>query len=160
MPLLSLLCLISRNSPQQLGMVSPELPETRRQGHCLYHLAAPRWMMAWAEDRAPWQHDPTRPERRPRDQNRGGRHDPARFSPSGLVRKRQIGPRGIRYSVPLIVQPRFLHFTVNHKPREPIRPGRLARSAARSAISVEPRGIPLTGTTPIRFSVRQRLKAN
>ena len=44
----------------------------------------------------------------------GGRHDAALFSPSGLVRKRQIGPWRISCSLPLIFRTRFLHFTVNH----------------------------------------------
>ena len=43
--------------------------------------------MAWAEDRAPWRHDPSAD---PGTKTEGGRHDAALSFPSGLVRKRQI----------------------------------------------------------------------
>ena len=56
-------------------------------------------MTAWAEDWAPWRHDPSAD---PGTKTEGGRHDAALFSPSGLVRKRQIGPCGINCSLPLI----------------------------------------------------------
>ena len=42
-------------------------------------------LMAWAEDRAPWRHDPSAD---PGTKTEGGRHDAALSSPSGLVRKR------------------------------------------------------------------------
>ena len=57
------------------------------RGHCPSRLAALRWMMAWAEDRAPWRHDPSAD---PGTKTEGGRHDAALSFPSGLVRKRQI----------------------------------------------------------------------
>ena len=40
--------------------------------------------MAWVEDRATWA---TRPERRPRDQDRRGRHDAALSFPFGIGTK-------------------------------------------------------------------------
>ena len=66
--------------------------------------------MAWAEDRAPWRHDPSAD---PGTKTEGGRHDAALSFPSGLVRKRQIVPEFGR-SVYLISRPRSLHFTLNH----------------------------------------------
>ena len=74
--------------------------------------------MAWAEDRAPWRHDPSAD---PGTKTEGGRHDAALSFPSGLVRKRQIDHDLITSSVLLISQPRFLHFTLNHyklRPRQ------------------------------------------
>jgi hypothetical protein len=44
--------------------------------------------MAWAEDRAPWRHDPGAV---PGAKTEGGRHDAALFIPSGSVPKRSIG---------------------------------------------------------------------
>ena len=49
MPVLCLLSLISRNSPKQLGMVSPELPETvplrlmKHIGRCCHERAKDAW---------------------------------------------------------------------------------------------------------------------
>ncbi len=56
-------------------------------GHCLSHLAALRCLMAWAEDRAPWRHDPSAD---PGTKTEGRRPDAALSFPSGLVRKRPI----------------------------------------------------------------------
>ncbi len=56
-------------------------------GHCPGRLGALRWMMAWAEDRAPWRHDPSAV---PGTKTEGGRHEAALSFPSGLVRERQI----------------------------------------------------------------------
>ena len=53
-------------------------------------------MMAWAEDRAPWRHDPSAD---PGTKTEGGRHDAALSFPSGLVRKRQIDPYLLKRSV-------------------------------------------------------------
>ena len=63
-----------------------EPPSDRaRPGHCPSRLAALRWRMAWAEDRAPWRHDPSAD---PGTKTEGGRHDAALSFPSGLVRTR------------------------------------------------------------------------
>jgi hypothetical protein len=52
--------------------------------------ASPRLTMilARAEDRAPWRHDPSAV---PGAKTEGGRHDAALFHPSGLAPRRQIG---------------------------------------------------------------------
>jgi hypothetical protein len=56
----------------------------------------------------------TRPERRPRGQDRRGRHDAALSSPFGIGRKAANRGHWIRRTLYLISQPRFLHFTLNH----------------------------------------------
>ena len=77
------------NAARKGGELLVRLLEPRsnldRTGHCLGRHAALGSEMAWAEDRATWA---TQPERRPRDQDRRGRHDAALSFPSGLVRKR------------------------------------------------------------------------
>ena len=56
------------------------------RGRCSRRLAVHlRWKMAWAEDRAPWRHDPSAD---PGAKTEGGRHDAALSFPSGLARKR------------------------------------------------------------------------
>jgi hypothetical protein len=66
--------------------------------------------MAWAEDRATWA---TRPERRPRDQDRRGRHDAALSFPFGIGTKALNRFYVHQFSLLLISQQQFLHFTVN-----------------------------------------------
>jgi hypothetical protein len=56
----------------------------------------------------------TRPERRPKGQDRRGRHDAALSSPFGIGRKAANRGHRIRRTLYLISQPRFLHFTLNH----------------------------------------------
>src|SRR6516165_11993142 len=55
-----------------------------RTGRCVGRHAALGSEMDWAEDRAT---RATRPERRPRDQDRGGRHDAALSYPFGIGTK-------------------------------------------------------------------------
>jgi hypothetical protein len=66
--------------------------------------------MAWAEDRATWA---TRPERRPRDQDRRGRHDAALSFPFGIGTKVVNRFYVHRFSLLLISRHQFLHFMVN-----------------------------------------------
>jgi hypothetical protein len=113
------------------------------RGHCLSHLAALRCLIPWAEDRAPWRHDPgavpgTKPE--------GRRHDAALSFPSGLRRKRQIEALWARVHH-LISRPQFLHFTLNHD-----RP-RITPASGADAIAAPPEVT--TRTSPPR-SARRR----
>ncbi len=55
-----------------------------RRGHCLFCLKALRCLRAWAEDRAPWRHDPSTD---PGTKTEGGRHDAASFFPFGIGTK-------------------------------------------------------------------------
>jgi hypothetical protein len=66
--------------------------------------------MAWAEDRATCA---TRPERRPRDQDRRGRHDAALPFPFGIGTKAVNRFYVHQFSLLLISRHQFLHFTVN-----------------------------------------------
>ena len=66
--------------------------------------------MAWVEDRATWA---TRPERRPRDQDRRGRHDAALSFPFGIGTKAVNRFYVHQFSLLLISRHQFLHFTVN-----------------------------------------------
>jgi hypothetical protein len=66
--------------------------------------------MAWAEDRATWV---TRPERRPRDQDRRGRHDAALSFPFGIGTKAANRLDVHQFSLLRISRHQFLHFTVN-----------------------------------------------
>jgi hypothetical protein len=66
--------------------------------------------MAWAEDRATWA---TRPERRPRDQDRSGRHDAALSFPFGIGTKAENRFYVHPFRLLLISRHQFLHFTVN-----------------------------------------------
>src|SRR5271156_2991943 len=66
--------------------------------------------MAWAEDRATWA---TRPERRPRDQDRRGRHDAALSFPFGIGTKAVNRLYVHQFSLLRISRHQFLHFTVN-----------------------------------------------
>ena len=56
----------------------------------------------------------TRPERRPRDQDRRGRHDAALSFPFGIGTKAVNRFYVHKFSLLLISRPRFLHFTLNH----------------------------------------------
>jgi hypothetical protein len=74
------------------GRISPACSSSSQSPHrtiapCLPPLGILCWLLAWAEDRAPWRHDPSAD---PGAKTEGGRHDAALFSPSGLARKRQI----------------------------------------------------------------------
>ena len=66
--------------------------------------------MAWAEDRATWA---TRPERRPRYQDRRGRHDAALSFPFGIGTKAVNRFYVHQYTLLHISRHKFLHFTVN-----------------------------------------------
>ena len=79
-------------------------------GHCLPCNAALGSEMAWAEDRATWA---TRPERRPRDQDRRGRHDAALSWHFGIGTKAVNRLCVHQFSLLLISRHQFLHFTVN-----------------------------------------------
>ena len=68
-------------------------------------------MAAWAEDRAPWRHDPSAG---PGAKTEGGRHDAALSFPFGIGTRAANRPIRIKCTVYLISRPRFLHFTVNH----------------------------------------------
>jgi hypothetical protein len=68
-------------------------------------------MMAWAEDRAPWRHDPSAD---PGAKTEGGRHDAALSLPFGIGTKAANRPLLIPCTLYLISQPRFHHFTLNH----------------------------------------------
>ena len=67
--------------------------------------------MAWAEDRAPWRHDPSAD---PGAKTEGGRHDAALSFPFGIGTKAANRSHLFRCALYLISQPRFLHFTLNH----------------------------------------------
>jgi hypothetical protein len=66
--------------------------------------------MAWAEDRATWA---TRPERRPRDQDRRGRHEAALSFPFGIGTKAVNRSYVHQFRLLRISRHQFLHFTVN-----------------------------------------------
>src|SRR5215467_12482687 len=66
--------------------------------------------MAWAEDRAPWRHDPSAD---PGAKTEGGRHDAVLSFPFGIGTKAANRLLVFRCSVYLISRPRFLHFTLN-----------------------------------------------
>jgi hypothetical protein len=66
--------------------------------------------MAWAEDRATWV---TRPERRPRDQHRRGRHDAALSFPFGIGTRAANRLDVHQFGLFRISRHQFLHFTVN-----------------------------------------------
>ena len=68
-------------------------------------------MTAWAEDRAPWRHDPSID---PGAKTEGGRHDAALSFPFGIGTKAANRPHLFPCALYLISQPRFLHFTLNH----------------------------------------------
>ena len=68
-------------------------------------------MMTWAEDRAPWRHDPSAD---PGAKTEGGRHDAALSFPFGIGTKAANRPHLFPCALYLISQPRFLHFTLNH----------------------------------------------
>jgi hypothetical protein len=73
--------------------------------------------MAWAEDRATC---PTRPERRPRDQDRRGRHDAALSLPFGIGTIAVNRLHVLQFSLLRISRHQFLHFTVNQYSFAPI----------------------------------------
>jgi hypothetical protein len=81
-----------------------------RTGHCVGRHSALGSEMAWAKDRATWA---TRPERRPRDQDRRGRHDAALSFPFGIGTKAVNRFYVHQFSLLLISRHQFLHFTVN-----------------------------------------------
>jgi len=68
-------------------------------------------MTAWAEDRAPWRHDPSAD---PGAKTEGGRHDAALSFPFGIGTKAANRFDLFLCTLYLISQPRFLHFTLNH----------------------------------------------
>ena len=82
-----------------------------RGSHCPSRPSALRWRTAWAEDRAPWRHDPSAD---PGAKTEGGRHDAALSFPFGIGTKAANRCHLVKCSVYLISRPRFLHFTLNH----------------------------------------------
>jgi hypothetical protein len=69
--------------------------------------------MAWAEDRAPWRHDPSADAGA---KTEGGRHDAALSFLFGIGTKAVNRPRLFWCAVHLISRPRFLHFMLNLGP--------------------------------------------
>src|SRR5262245_35028263 len=67
--------------------------------------------MAWAEDRAPWRHDPSAV---PGAKTEGGRQDAALSFPFGIGNKATNRHYLFERAVSLISRPRSLHFTLNH----------------------------------------------
>ena len=68
--------------------------------------------MAWAEDRAPWRHDPSADPGAKTEG--GGRHDAALSFPFGIGTKATNRHHLFKCAFYLISRPRFLHFTLNH----------------------------------------------
>src|SRR5215467_10808939 len=67
--------------------------------------------MAWAEDRAPWRHDPSAD---PGAKTEGGRHDAALSFPFGIGKKAENRLSLFQCTLYLISRAWFLHFTLNH----------------------------------------------
>src|SRR5690242_13778094 len=67
--------------------------------------------MAWAEDRAPWRHDPSAD---PGAKTEGGRQDAALSFPFGIGIKAPKRHYLFERTVHLVSRPRSLHFTLNH----------------------------------------------